>query len=451
MLTAAVKTGDLLDLALVALAVVAGVRGYRRGLLVGAASLVGFIGGAFIGTRIAGPIAGLVASGTAQALVALLTVLVVAIVLQELLAYAATFGRDALRLSPLRVFDSVFGTVLSVAAMLFVAWLLGLAAINSPFTGLARQVRHSRILTAVDDLVPNSVYLAFSSFLRVVETRDLPPVFAGLNAPSAPPVAAPVNGAVPARVIRADAPSIVKIVAVEPQCGQQTEGSGFVYAPGHVLTNAHVVAGARSVSIVSDGTGASVGLGARVVLFDPNTDVAVLDVPGLARTSLAFHPPVAAGRPGGGHRLSGERAVHPGRGPRRRPAAHHRPEHLLRRHRDAADLRAARDGAARQLRWPAARTRWPRRRCRLRRIDHRSGHRLRLDCRPGQRGRAGRRLGHPAGRDAKLHLTGTHPEPTASGRSRHHRAGGADATPHAPRAVPARGEVGLSPGAHMAT
>lgn len=297
MLAAAVQTGDLLDLALLALAVVAGVRGYRRGLLVGAASLVGFIGGAFLGTRIAGPVAGLVASGTAQSLVALLTVLIVAVILQELLAYVAAIGRDAVPLGPLRIFDSVFGTVLSVAAMLFVAWLLGLAAINSPFTGLARQVRHSRILTAVDDLVPNSVYLAFSSFLRVVETRDLPPVFAGLNPPAAPPVAAPANGAVPGRVIRAAAPSIVKIVAADPECSQQTEGSGFVYAPGHVLTNAHVVAGARSISVVSDGTGASIGLGARVVLFDPDTDIAVLDVPGLTRTSLAFHSPVAAGAP----------------------------------------------------------------------------------------------------------------------------------------------------------
>ncbi len=297
MLTAAVKTGDLLDLVLAALAVVVGIRGYRQGLLVGAASLAGFVGGALIGTRIAGPVAGLVASGAAQSLVALLTVLVVAIVLQELLAHAAAIGRDALRLSSLRVFDSVFGTVLSVTAMLFVAWLLGLAAINSPFTGLARQVRHSRILTTIDGLVPGSVYLAFSSFLRAVGTRDLPPVFAGLNPPLAPPVAPPANGAVPPRVIRADAPSIVKIVADEPQCGQRTEGSGFVYAPGHVLTNAHVVAGARSIRIVSDGTGASVGLSARVVLFDPNTDVAVLDVAGLARTSLTFHSPVASGAP----------------------------------------------------------------------------------------------------------------------------------------------------------
>jgi S1-C subfamily serine protease len=297
MLTAAVKTGDLLDLALIALAVLVGVRGYRQGLLVGAASLIGFIGGALIGTVIAGPVAGLFPPGTARSLFGLLTVLVVATMLEELFAFVAAKGRDALRIRPLRVADGVLGTVFSVSAMLFVAWLLGLAAINSPFTGLARQVRHSRILTAVDDLVPNSVYLDFSSFLRIVEPRDLPPIFAGLNPPIAPPVAPPVNGAVPARVIRADAPSIVKIVAADPECSQQTEGSGFVYAPGHVLTNAHVVAGARGVRIVSDGTGASVGLAARVVLFDPNTDIAVLDVPGLARTPLAFHGAAAPGDP----------------------------------------------------------------------------------------------------------------------------------------------------------
>ena len=297
MLTAAVQTGDLLDLALVALAVLVGVRGYRQGLLVGAASLIGFIGGALIGTLFAGPVAGLFASGTARSLFGLLTVLVVATVLEELLAYVAAKGRDALRIRPLRVADGVLGTVFSVTAMLFVAWLLGLAAINSPFTGLARQVRHSRILTTVDDLVPNSLYLDFSTFLRIVESHDLPPVFAGLNPPLPPPVAPPVNGAVPGRVIRADAPSIVKIVAADPECGQETEGSGFVYAPGHVLTNAHVVAGSRGVRIVSDGTGASVGLAARVVLFDPNTDVAVLDVPGLARTPLAFHPAASSGDP----------------------------------------------------------------------------------------------------------------------------------------------------------
>ena len=297
MLTAAVRTGDLLDVILIVLAVVVGIRGFRQGLLVGVASLVGFIGGAVIGSRIAGPIARLVTGAVAQAVLALVTVLVVAIVLQELLVRLAVVIRRVLRVSPLRFFDEILGTVFSVAAMLFVAWLLGLAVINSPFTSLARQVRHSRILTAVDHVVPNSFYLAFSSFLRTVETRDLPPVFAGLNPPLAPPVSAPVAGAVPASVIRADAPSIVKIVAIEPECGQQTEGSGFVYAPGHVLTNAHVVAGARSVEIVGDGTGARIGLAARVVFFDPNTDIAVLYVPGLTRRSLGFGPAVGSGSP----------------------------------------------------------------------------------------------------------------------------------------------------------
>lgn len=298
MLTAVASTGDLLDLALVVLVVLAGIRGYRQGLLVGAGLLIGFIGGALIGTRIAGPIAGLVPSGPGRALVGLVTVLAAAVMLQELGGYAAVIAaRTVVRFRALRVIDGAMGTVLSVTALLFVAWLLGLAAINSPFTGLARQVRHSRILTAVDDLVPNSVYLGFSSFLRAVETRDLPPIFAGLNPPVAPPVAPPASGAVPARVISADARSIVKIVADDPGCGQQTEGTGFVYAPGHVLTNAHVVAGARTVSIVSDGSGASIGLSARVVRFDPDTDIAVLDVPGLVRAPLALHGPAAPGSP----------------------------------------------------------------------------------------------------------------------------------------------------------
>ncbi len=295
MLASAVRAGDLLDLVLAVLAVAEGIRGYRRGLLVGAATLIGFIGGALIGTRLAGPVARLAAPGPLRAVLGLVTVLVAAIAAEELLAYLASLVRGALRIRPLRILDGLLGTALSVAATLFVAWLLGLAAINSPLTGLARQVRHSRILTAVDHLVPADVYLGFSSFIQAVEASGLPPVFAGLSPPLAPAVAPPAGRAVPARVIQADAPSIVKIVAAEPECGQQTEGTGFVYAPGHVLTNAHVVAGASNVTITGDGTGAGLGLRARVVLFDPDTDVAVLDVPGLSRPPLAFHPPAAPG------------------------------------------------------------------------------------------------------------------------------------------------------------
>jgi S1-C subfamily serine protease len=145
--------------------------------------------------------------------------------------------------------------------------------------------------------MPNSVYADFGSFIRLLERNGFPAVFAGTSGPAAPPVAAPNPGAIPGRVLAAAEPSVLKIVALEPQCGQQTEGSGFMYAPGHVLTNAHVVAGAHSVRIVQDGTGASIDLPATVVLFDPNRDVAVLDVPGLTRPAMRVGGAGATGDP----------------------------------------------------------------------------------------------------------------------------------------------------------
>jgi S1-C subfamily serine protease len=66
------------------------------------------------------------------------------------------------------------------------------------------------------------------------------------------------------------------------------EGSGFVFAPHHVLTNAHVVAAAAGGPVVMDGRHASHR--ARVVYFDPRRDIAVLYVPGLHAHPLHLAP-----------------------------------------------------------------------------------------------------------------------------------------------------------------
>src|SRR5260370_35383692 len=71
------------------------------------------------------------------------------------------------------------------------------------------------------------------------------------------------------------------------------EGWGFVYAPGHVLTNAHVVGGVTQGQEVF--TTGNVMLPARVVLYDPQKDIAVLDVPGLNAPPLRFAGPAAVG------------------------------------------------------------------------------------------------------------------------------------------------------------
>ncbi|WFR72505.1 MarP family serine protease [Prescottella defluvii] len=89
-----------------------------------------------------------------------------------------------------------------------------------------------------------------------------------------------------------------------PSCQKALEGSGFVVGPERVMTNAHVVAGTSTVSVDTENG----PLDARVVVFDPAVDVAILDVPGLRAAPLSFAPKqartgddaIVLGYPGGG-------------------------------------------------------------------------------------------------------------------------------------------------------
>jgi S1-C subfamily serine protease len=78
----------------------------------------------------------------------------------------------------------------------------------------------------------------------------------------------------------------VKVDGVAPSCSERIEGSGFVYAPHYVLTNAHVVAGVTQGPNVYTAQGRM--FVARVVLYDPKTDLAVLYVPFLNAPKLSF-------------------------------------------------------------------------------------------------------------------------------------------------------------------
>ena len=67
-------------------------------------------------------------------------------------------------------------------------------------------------------------------------------------------------------------------------CGFGIEGSGWVAGPGLVVTNAHVVAGETDTAVQPRGVGRT--LQARVIVFDPHNDIAVLSVPGLNAPAL---------------------------------------------------------------------------------------------------------------------------------------------------------------------
>jgi S1-C subfamily serine protease len=82
----------------------------------------------------------------------------------------------------------------------------------------------------------------------------------------------------------------VKIIGVA-ECERGVEGSGFVYAPGRIMTNAHVVAGVDEPFIDVNGRRTR----ANVVLFNPRLDVAVLATGNLGLEPLDFQNTGKAG------------------------------------------------------------------------------------------------------------------------------------------------------------
>lgn len=293
--------GDLLDVVIVLLAVGYAYAGHRRGLIAGAFSFAGFMAGVLIGSAIAPAVARAVIGrqggpdAVGQRLLAVLTVVAVAVLMETLAAFIGYRIRAVVRVTPVGLVDGVGGAGLSVLGLLFVAWLLGSLLAVTPFPTVVKQIRHSAILDTVDRALPSSFSQLFADLNRLLQNHGLPAMvnpFAGLPVPPAA-VAPPDAGVVPP-ALKAAGPEVLKITGAAPSCSREQEGSGFVFAPEHVMTNAHVVAGVRDPQVALPGPGARV-LPARVVLYDPNRDVAVLDVPGLTRPALHFDGPQPTG------------------------------------------------------------------------------------------------------------------------------------------------------------
>ena len=287
-------TGDLLDLILVVLVVAFAVAGYRQGFIIGVLSFAGFIGGGAIGALIGPSIARALVDGLAQqALVAIIVVFVVAMVGQLLASGLGVAMRSRVTWRPATVVDSIGGAVVSVISVLLIAWLIATAVAYAPFPLISRQVNSSAVLRGVDRIMPQSVSLMFGDFRSLLARGPYTQVFGALGADGALRVAAPDPAVLQSAGLTSARPSIVKIEGTAPSCARRIEGSGFVVARHRVLTNAHVVAGVKpspKVITMHDRT-----LHARVVLYDPLRDVAVLYVPGLHARPLSFTGPAESG------------------------------------------------------------------------------------------------------------------------------------------------------------
>lgn len=273
---------NLLDVILLLVALLFAASGYRQGFLVGALSFVGFLGGGMIGAQIAYPFAQLIGERQHGALIALAVVIVLACLGQVAGTAAGVALRGQLTWRPGETVDSLAGALLAGLSVLLVAWLLATAVERSPYPTAAREVRGSAVLTTVDAGMPSSVRDAFSSLRRLADGSGFPAVFSGIGGGSIVATDPPDPTVLHDQAVIDAAASVLKVRGIAPSCSRQIEGSGFVFAPQHVMTNAHVVAGVRDPTVEAGGR----QLAARVVLFDPGRDIAVLYVPDLNRAPL---------------------------------------------------------------------------------------------------------------------------------------------------------------------
>ncbi|WP_194892964.1 MarP family serine protease [Catenulispora pinisilvae] len=276
---------DILDILLLLVVAAFAVSGYRQGFVVGVVSFAGFIGGLTLGFVLVPTFLDRSSSSLLASVIALCAVLALAVVGQVLGSMLGAKLREAITWQPAQLVDAVSGSVVSVIAVLMVAWFLGLALFTSSVPTISDQVRSSSILKGMTQVLPQGANQWFNGFSNILNRNGFPQVFAPFQAEDPANVPAPDQALLISPVVGADRASIVKIRGQAPSCGKDIEGSGFVYAPGKVMTNAHVVGGTRSLVVrQSDNR----QYAATVVLFDPKRDIAVLDVPGLKAPQLNF-------------------------------------------------------------------------------------------------------------------------------------------------------------------
>jgi S1-C subfamily serine protease len=278
-----------------------GLLGLRKGLVASALAIVGVVAGAFLGAKVAPHLLPGGSGSPYTPLVALAGAVMGAALLEALGSMAGSLFRSGLRFRPLRALDSAGGLVVGAAAGLALVWIFGAAALLLPNQRSLRQsVQRSEVLRRLNEIVPPE------RLLNVLARVDPFPSIAGPPIPDEPPTPAVVNDP----VVRAAAPSVVRILGTA--CGLGISGSGWVAAPGVVVTAAHVVAGEDQTYVVQSESDHR--LLAKAIAFDPKNDVAVLRVPGLkARPLPTAEPESGASVAIVGYPLNGPLDSEPGR------------------------------------------------------------------------------------------------------------------------------------------
>jgi hypothetical protein len=173
--------------------------------------------------------------------------------------------------------EKYLGILPAVLACLAVVWLLGVGIGRLPFEGFSNSVNDSWVVQNLTRSLP-SVPAVFAQFDKQIdpnsqpEVKGVPKPYADFNYSQADFQAAESRALA----------SVVRITSFG--CGGVVGGSGFVTAPGLVMTNAHVIAGVKRPIVKYEGNSYE----SIPILFNGGLDLAILRVPGLKAPPLAL-------------------------------------------------------------------------------------------------------------------------------------------------------------------
>lgn len=293
-----------LDIAIIGVALIAAISGWRSGALGSLLSFVGVVLGAVAGVMLAPHIVSHLSSARGKLFAALFLILGLVVVGEIAGVVLGRAVRGSISSGPLRVVDSVVGVGLQLVVVLLAAWLLATPLTSSDQPGLAAAARGSKVVAEVDKYAPDWLRSVPKRMSALLSTSGLPEVLEPFGKTPVEAVDPPDASLADGLVVAATRPSVVKIRGVAPACQKVLEGTGFVIAPNRVMSNAHVVAGSDSVTVEAEGK----EYPATVVSYDPDADISILDVPNLPQQPLVFSEEpartgtdaVVLGFPGGG-------------------------------------------------------------------------------------------------------------------------------------------------------
>lgn len=290
----------VLDWVIIAIIALYFLVGIRQGLFVTLGTFVGFVLGA-VAAIYATPWVINQVSSQWYLLAGLGTVLACLVLGQTLGMTLGSAIRRASDRTPLRGLERLAGGVLNMvlASLVIVTVVLVVRPLGIP--AVTALTAESKVVTWMMQVTPASAQEKVTEIRgQIVQATGLPEISQLLY----PEQSAPL-GTIETAALEEAGWSVVQVVGAAQACNYTSEGSGFVVDGGLVVTNAHVVTGVSTPTLLSRDGQAVTG---DVVYYDAERDIAIISAPDLALAPLTVNGAEVAsdtevafmGYPGGG-------------------------------------------------------------------------------------------------------------------------------------------------------